>query len=269
MAVGQNIIENCLLESFSSIGVLELPCGLYIPEENGEPAKVITECEVREMTGEDEDLLGSRKVPPHQKVVGLIGRCVTRIGDITDRAIIHNLIPQLPGGDRLFLLIKIRQVSLGDVVPYDIVCPKCEKSHMYTFDLNDFVVRNMPDRFKRVYEVKLPSGKEAIFHLMLGSDEARMEKASSDLDGASLPIWARLDLLNGKAPTINDVKRLSLRDRAYLRGMFEEVEGGVDLGLELECAHCGFEFEDRLDLGHTGFFSPSATLRKWKRRSST
>lgn len=262
------IIEEGLEQPSSSVGVLELPCGLYVPVKDEEEPTIITECEVREITGDQEDMLASKKVPSFRKMGQLVAGCVTRLGQVTEPGILSTLIPRLPVGDRVFLLLRIRQITLGDMLPYAATCPHCDKEALYKVDLNTVVVKNMADRTKRVFKDTLPSGHEVTFHVMLGSDEEKVYASARESDKVSMMILARLDLLNGKPPNLSMIKALGMRDRNHLRDRFDEVEGGVETDVQFACTHCGEEFEEDLDISQQGFFFPSAMLRKWKRKSS-
>jgi hypothetical protein len=251
----------------SSQGVFELPCG-YVDE----AGNLFTEVALKEITGAEEDLLANPKTPAVKKINEMLTRCVQRIGPINDRGRLAEVVLDLTVGDRAFLMFAIRRISLGDDYPFKDQCPECEEEKLFTVDLSELEPKAMPDRKKRVFDVTLPSGKAARFHPMNGRDEdrlAKFDKNKNKADTLSLAILMRLDVLQGKTPSLQDVKDLALRDRNFLRDQFEDNEGGLDTEVELECPVCGHLFKRDVDVGQQGFFFPSATQKSLKPKSST
>ena len=237
------------------IGAFQLPCGYIDPATN----EVFTDVEVRELTGVEEDIMASRQVPSDRKLSMLLAGCTQRIGTITDRAKINRIIDDLMIGDRVFLLFAIRRVTLGDEMPLRQTCPACRVSSLYVIDLSTLTIKQMPDSRKRVHDVTLPSGQTARFRVSVGHDEQTSAKLArqKDTDGNSRAIMMRLELLGDEPPTLDAVKHMSFRDRAYLREQFDAVEGGVDTGLDFECPACKHEWKEELSLGASSFFSLS------------
>jgi hypothetical protein len=149
----------------------------------------------------------------------------------------------------------------------------------------------MPEPAKRIYDDRMPSrsalmewansgdlpepekttptGKPVRFKMLGGKDEERSGKLKGD-DAISTLLSLRLELLDGKPPTIADIQALTLRERLYLRdGLFRKYDGGVDTTLEVTCPSCGHEFERELDIAQMGFFFPSAARKNSKIKSST
>ena len=247
----------------STQGVFELPCGYLDPE-----GQLHTEVEVREITGHEEDLLGSKSVPHHKKIGLLVSRCITRIGDITDPGKIAVLANELTVGDRVFLMFAIRRTSLGDEYPFRNTCPECGYKGLFNLDLSELEVKKMTDPRKRIFDSVLPSGKSVRFRPLQGKDEETLAKASSSNDAMTLAILARLEMLDDAPPTLVAVKNLGLQDRNFLRSAFDDIEGGVDTTLDMQCPSCMAEFEQELEVGQAGFFSPSSVQKGSKKRSS-
>lgn len=240
-----------------SNGVFTLPCGYLDPVTQ----ELVTEVQVTEITGNEEDMLASDKIPSHAKVTQLLAGCVTRVGSVVDKGLIAGIVQELPIGDRVFLIFAIRRVTLGDELPVRERCPECKTTTLFMVDLaEDLQAKPMKDPKKRVWDVTLPSGKTARFRVSTGRDEAGREKLAKrgkhKADVLSQAIMMRLELLEGEKPTLKMVKSLGMRDRNHLREQYQEVEGGVDTTLELECPSCGHEWEKDLDLGAANFFFP-------------
>jgi hypothetical protein len=228
-----------------------------------------TEVKVREITGVEEDLLAARNVPSGKKVTQLITNCLERLGTVTDKAELAQAVRGLPIGDRVFLMMSIRRVTLGDDFPFEAKCEACDKKSLFTVNLAELGMKPMPDPKKRVHEVTLPSGKTARWHVMTGKEEESLAKFQN-LDQLSLSILVRVDLLNGNPTDLDSIKALNMKDRNYLRDeCFGEVEGGIETEMELGCPVCGEEFKTELDVSQTGFFFPSRIQKNSKRNTSS
>lgn len=260
--LAQTVYENQQQDARGSLDYFELPCGYLDPETNTVHKKVI----LREMTGEEEDLLASGKLPFKQRMDALIGSCITKIGEIDNKRRISALVPDLLLGDRTYLFFSIRRASLGDEFPFRERCPNCEVDSTYPFDLSQLKVTPMVTPEKRIFEAKLPSGKQVRFKCLCGRDEERRDKFSKMLSELSLQIFLRIVDIDGKPPSPTDVKMLSMRDRDHLRFEFATIDGGVETTIEMTCKMCGHDYSREIDPAQPGFFSPSAVQQIWKRR---
>ena len=257
------VIENQIRDAKGSRGALTIPCGLI-----GENGEIYTDAEIREISGHEEDMLASKKIPASRKMGTLLAKCCTRLGPYTGDEL-EKQVRNLPVGDRVLLLLRIRQITLGDEFPYRHECPECNYKGMFTIDLNDMEVKAMPDPTQRIHEFDLSSGAHVRFHIMTGTDEERLSDVMKESDKVTMTILARLDLLDGGLPTLEVIKDLGMKLRNELRDRFNEVEGGVDTSVEIECPRCEELVITELDITQQGFFFPSAALKKWKKKSSS
>jgi hypothetical protein len=245
-------------------GIFDLPCGYLTAE-----GDLVTEVKVREITGVEEDMLGAKNIPGGKKVTQLIANCLERLGPITDSPSLANAARGLVVGDRVFLMMAIRRVTLGDEFPFEAQCDECEKKSLFMVNLAELETKKMPDPKKRVYTSTLPSGKVAQWHVMTGKEEESISKWQN-LDQLSLALLMRVDTLDGAPTDMDVIKALNMKDRNFLRDeCFSAVEGGIETELELTCPQCGCEFKTELDVSQTGFFFPSRVLKNSKRSTSS
>lgn len=262
--------ENQLLIAKSPVGIFELPCGILTLDN-----KLFTDVEVHEIDGAVEDMLASSNIPGYEKMNRLLAHCIKRIGPATDKGTLNQLPYEMAVGDRVFLIFAIRRVSVGDGYPFLVKCPNetCGKEDLHLINLADLPIKAMEDRMTRVFEETLPrSGKVVKWHVLTGQDEARMAKLTEkerDASRVTRRFWAHFDLLEGKPPRIEDVKAVGSYDLQYLNERFDDIEGGVDTGLDLTCKFCRQDFEREVDIQQSGFFFPGAALKAWKKKSST
>ena len=246
-----NVFTNQLLDPKSSVGIYDLPCG-YIDRQG----VLHTEIQVREMTGNEEDLLAAKKIKAAKKMNAVMAACVERIGTITDKAEITKAIPEMLLGDRVFILFAIRRVSFGDVYVVNEICPACERTGTYPVDLNLLETKKMPDVMKRTFTEVLPSGRTVKFHLPTGLDEMRVADMATGMDDLSITMLMRVETIEDRRATLEGLKALPSKDRNVLRSLFDTHEGGVDTGVDYDCSACGATFKRDLSLD-AGFFFPS------------
>lgn len=219
---------------------------------------------VREMTGEEEDILTARKVKVHQRMSQILEKCVTQIGPYKqDQLNWSNVIKSLTVSDRLFLMIKIRQVSLGNLFSFKVKCTDegCAKMSEQTVDLQEFKITGMKNPLERVFEIDLPKSKQkAKLKIQTGADEARVANFVNTQNPMTIITMSRLLELNGKTGvTIEQVKKLPTLDMNAIRSAVKEHEGDIENEIEVTCPHCGNEFKTDIDVGSPTFFFPSAT----------
>lgn len=258
------IIENEMSEPKGSLGVFELPCGLLTPD-----GELFTEVRVREITGVEEDMLASKKVPATKKMGQLLVGCTQGIGPFSDPTQVAALVPKLLVGDRVFLLLAIRRVSLGDEYPFRSECPECEVQSLFNIDLSGLEVKPMPEPRKRSYEVVTPKGRKVQWHPMDGAGEQKLANLGGEADKVTMALLVRLDAVDDSPPTLSGLKALGMSERNFLRDCFQEAEGGVDTGMEMECPKCSHEYKIELDIGQQGFFFPSVMRRASKSKSGS
>ena len=243
----------------SGIDEVMLPCG-YL---KGDVLYDIVN--IREITGEEEDILASPNMAVVQKMDTLIGNCINyfesseeRGAKLDGRSEVYEGVKDLPIGDRVFMILALRRLSVSDEYAFEVKCTSCGERNKKALMLSDLDVMPMRDKKLRAYEVALPSGKTARMKVMLGRDEGKMENIrKSKRDRMSQAILLRLESLDDEPARIGDVKRLSLRDRNAIRGSFEKEEGGVDTTIGVICDECGSDFNTELDVSQSDFFFPS------------
>lgn len=283
----QMMTEAQIREPKSTVGIFTLPCGFLDAD-----GVLHTEVMLNEISGKEEDMLASKKVPDQKKMNQLIVACISRLGSITDRERIAAAVPEMLVGDRVFLLIAIRRTSLGDDYPYKDECPSCEKESLMSINLGELDISPMPEPTKRIFDAKLParsalrqwadsgelpeaeerapSGKSVRFRPVSGRDEEKFGAVLNKEDALSKSLQARIELLDGKPPTVEDLQALSLTERQYLRDViFDRADGGVETTLDVTCPKCSYDYTRELDIGQLGFFFPSAARKNSKTRSST
>lgn len=257
------LLDNQMREPKAPLGIFDLPCGVVTAE-----GELLTEVKVREITGHEEDMLTAKNIGGGKKITQLIANCLERLGPITEKTALMHAARGMTIGDRVFLMMAIRRVTLGDDFPFEKACEHCEAKSIYMVDLSTLETVKMKDPMKRVHDVTLPSGKTARFHVMTGKDEEDLAKVPVQ-DSLSMALLVRLDLVDDKPANLDTVKSLGMKDRHAMREAFEAVEGGMETAVDLDCPDCGESFKAELEVGQTGFFFPSRVRKNSKPSTSS
>lgn len=215
------------------------------------------EIELREMTGAEEELLtNQRLIRSGDAVNQVLVNCILRIGESDE--ISPKAVGDMLSGDRLFTLVKLRQVSLGDEVELDLVCPSaaCRAKNRVTVNLDDLPVT--PYGEEREFVFGLPaSGSKVRFAYLDGHKEKRLAQMQEPSISAAMMI--RILDIDGTAPSKKALAEMSLRDRSALRQDMLSVDAGIDTTIESNCDSCGTKIRTRLE-AEPSFLFPGVRL---------
>ena len=215
------------------------------------------EIELREMTGAEEELLtNQRLIRSGDAINQVLLNCLVRLGESTQPTMKDVL--DLLSGDRLFMLVRLRQISLGDEVELSLVCPSqaCRAENQLAVNLNDLLVT--PYGSEREFVFTLPASGAAVTFVHL---TGQMEKRLAALKEANISsaMLMRIVDVGGKPPSKKTLADMPMRDRVALRREMLRVDGGIDTTIDLECADCGTRIRTRLE-SDPGFLFPEARL---------
>ena len=219
----QAVIDEILKELPTDTTVeVEFPseCRVSTLEDSGAPITI------RPMTFEDEKALVS--AGKNDDPVNLIlQRCTTNIR-----------IPDLLSMDKLYLIMKLREISYGDDYNTLLICSQCKSENPTTIKLSQLNVNPVPDDFQDPITVMLPTlKKEAKVRLPRVRDEKMMVDPAVALD----QIWRFVTEIDGhidKSIIARVVDKLPLKDiRTILKAI--KTDFGVDTKIKFECTSCG------------------------------
>lgn len=222
-AAKQAVIDDILKELPTDTAVeVELPseCRVYKLEDPGAPVTV------RPMTFEDEKALISAK-KGEDPVNLILQRCTTNVQ-----------VADLLAMDKLFLIMKLREISYGDDYNTLLICSHCSAENPTTVKLSNLNVNPVPDDFEDPVTVTLPTlKKEAKVRLPRVRDEKMMSNPEAALD----QLWRFVTEIDGhtdKSIIAPVVDKLPLRDvRTILNAI--KTDFGVDTKIKFQCNSCG------------------------------
>lgn len=238
------------------------PAGRVVPLASG-PVRL------REMTGADEELLFEISADSGAaRVTALLQRLcepanTASTPDTLNPAPAPGWAEQLPLGERDLLLLRLRQLDLGDAVHQVARCPQCAGKVDVDFALSELPIKptHAPaaDGLMRV-----PIGDHTL-HLRApnGADQQAIEAlAQHNAAAANTRLFSRLvQRIEGPegealAPDEGAVRAWPLARRQALALWLQSNLPGPDLYLDLACPHCQADMSYVFDL-HS-FFLPSA-----------
>ena len=206
----------------------EIEISVNLPSKNKfyilkDPASPIT---VRPMTFEDEKILSSN-TNRDNAINLLLDRCVNNID-----------IQQLLLMDKLFLILKIREVSFGDNYTIEHICPTCNATNELTFDITEFKVNEVPDELEDPQDVELPTLKKmAKVRLPRVADESFL----LDVDTLFDNLWHFVLEIDGntkKSIISKVIQRLPSADFHVLTDLIFTTKYGLELKAQFKCDSC-------------------------------
>jgi hypothetical protein len=218
--------------------VVSLPGGLLL-----EDGRLLRRAVLRSPTGREEEWLADHAGPIPPAVTTLIAACVAELEGLTvDRTVARGLLV----GDRDFLVLQLRTLSLGDAVQAVASCPACHEKLDIDFNIADIPIKERPGT-AHTYSVDLAgrgrARRRVRFRLPTGADqEALGEPDATD----PVEVLLRRCLMD------DDASRLSATDRVAVIDEIEARSPEIDLELDLVCPACEASFV--LPFDTTSFF---------------
>lgn len=219
-----------------SDGVCFLPGGLVLDD-----GRRLGRAELRPLTGREEEWVTQHADTPSAKMATkILSWCFARLENVP---VDSDIIGKLLAGDRDFLILQLRRMTLGDRFAAVFSCPACKRSMDVEFLAQDIFVEPRPqnattytwhsDDLRRPIHFRLPNGAD--------------QEAVADLstDEAVEVLLARCVIDDGGIP-------LTLEERAAVIAEMDRLAPQIDLELELHCPECGHSFTTPFDC--TAFF---------------
>lgn len=232
--------------------VVELLCPII---DNG---KVYSQVELREITGYEEDILFNRnsKLSMGRRLAKVIENCIVKIQDISDRSQIERLTQKLALSNVWYLLLRLRILSIGDEYGFEVVCPNCQTKFKRFVRLSELEYKKGNYKDENGISVNLTDGRVVVLKPEVLGDDHAWVSIEARQDVASHIIYGRVFSINGQRVGLEDIKKLSMKDRNILRRAIEDMEGGIDDSVEVECSECSNEFVATLEFAGRDFFMP-------------
>lgn len=181
---------------------------------------------LRPMTFDDEKALMN---PNNQgdAMNKLIARCLSNIS-----------ISELYQADKLYIMLKLREISYGDDYPVEITCPACSKESKVAFKLSSLKVNYVEDDFSDPMEIELPVLKHKVgIRLPRVKDERYFETTDIALSN----LWRFVEYINEydqKTLISKFLEKLPLRDAHAVLSALSGKQFGIDTQVHFLCQYC-------------------------------
>ena len=209
---------------------------------------------LREINGKDEEALQSSSSRANgAKVVSLLlERCITSIGNITRKEVgtekWREIIKSLYIGDQDYMLLKLREASLGDEFEVKHECPHCKADLTTYVTIDELEIE--PFKGDAYTKFTLPKGfrdkngdlhKNGTIRPATGLDrEILTPVAKKNVAVGTSMMLTRLCTFDGDVPITQDtMAELSIKDRNYLQGVMKDNLFGINTEIEITCDECG------------------------------
>lgn len=221
---------------------------------------------VRQLTGRDEELLADRRYRnAAQQVTDFLAQVLIEVPGL-DKPVSKELVAEMLIGDRDYLLLRLRQICLGDQVEQVLRCPAvaCGQKADVEFLISELPVRRV-NAVQRWYEFDLseaarkgdPKSTHVVLRLPTGQDlEAILDCKDVNPAVANTRLFSLVVKTLGREG-LNEAsaRELSLKTRHEITDLLNKITPGPVLKIEIQCPHCGTDMCYPFDL--YGFFLPS------------
>lgn len=211
----------------------------------------------REMTGKDEEAINKTDVRANgaKFAITLVERCVFAFDGITKKEVgteeWKNIVRKALSADLTFMLMKIRQLSLGDELEIEHKCPRCgTKLHTITsisemeediipfkgefkipFEMPRRGYKDLKGNFHKTGYLRLPNGEDV--------EIAVPKMLKNTASGTSLLLTRCIEFDDGIKQTEDGIAKMSTKDRQYLEKLFGDNTFGFKDSIEVTCVNCG------------------------------
>ena len=156
--------------------------------------------------------------------------------------------------DKLFLLLKIREVSYGSEYPAEITCPHCQSGSEIKINLSDLLINYIPQEISDPREIKLPKlNKTAKVRFPRVSDEDYLMSP----DGTYANLWRFVTELNGITDPVfisKAIPKMHIMDIKYIISQIMRTDLGLNPKFLFECGFCGRDSKVEVPINEN-FFS--------------
>ena len=223
--------------------------------------------DIRQMTGEEEQILGTPRFIKQGTAIDMIfRRCI--------RQQIHT--EDLLSVDRTHLLIFLRGISHTPEYDVSVKCPGCGKDFPYTINIDELDVTLCPDDFGPdnltgylpktgfSYTYRLPTGKD---ESVISAYREKRISAWGDQGEDDTLLYRTALLLEEIEGVIMKkelallLRKLPIQDVAHLRNLINTPPFGVDTQIDMECPMCFHTFKIEMPF-ETSFFFPDRKEEK-------
>lgn len=183
-------------------------------------------------------------------------------------------IEEIYVADKIYIIFWLRANTYKNAnftTPY--VCQKCKRPTEYTFDVDAFEIKYLPDDFDKFSLTMLNKTDIITFDYSKIKDEIRVEKFNISMksgltryDDETIQYASMIKTINGESVTMRSaceyLNSLGAEDSAYLQSYLSENDIGVIPVIQPQCGHTDCkEVNEVLITFRSDFFVPKYKFR--------
>lgn len=221
---------------------------------------------------EEEILLSAARQNSATQVSKLLGNCILGIGEINNVDV--NLVRDLVIEDRLFILLKLRQITFGNFIQAVVNCPEsnCKEKIDIDFNISDIHFANKND-VAGYYRIKLSDAAcaqaeinkpDVEFRLPNGADQEAAANFAFNNPAEVLSLLLTRCILRYAGSSdlgLEQVRVMPALVRLEIEKAIEERAGDTELSMTTQCPHCAHQFDIPFDI-QDFFFSELGSSRQ-------
>lgn len=156
--------------------------------------------------------------------------------------------------DKLYLLLKIREISYGAEYPAEVTCPQCSSKSEIKINLSNLVINEIPADLQDPREIELPKlKKKAKVRFPRVSDEGNFTSVEQTYNN----LWRFIVELNGITDPVfiaKAIPKMHIMDVKYIMAQIMRTDLGLNPKFIFECGFCGAESKMEVPINEN-FFS--------------
>jgi len=174
-----------------------------------------------------------------QSILGSKGSKGDIVSNLLEKTIKGVKVEELLSMDKMFLLMKVREVSYGDLYDFTITCPNCDTQIKTSLALSEHLNMNqVSDDLEDPREIMLPKLKVKVHVRFPRSREEYFLNSSEEL---FKNIYRFVESIDGNEDPIfisKAIKRMHIMDIKKIIAEINKSEYGIDPRFIFDCPEC-------------------------------
>lgn len=173
-----------------------------------------------------------------QKILMSKNKNINPVNEILAKCVQGINVNDLLAMDKLYLLMKIKEISYGPDYKFSVICPACASPTDATLVIDGIPVNRVPEDLGDPREVTLPMLKiKAQVRFPRASEEHYFSNSESIVNN----LYRAVVSLNGNTDQVfisKAIKKMHIRDIKTLEKEINRVEYGIDTTFQFDCPSC-------------------------------
>lgn len=185
---------------------------------------------------------GAKVIPllfeDEQKILMSKNKNINPINEIISKCVQGVNVNDLLAMDKLYLLMKIKEISYGPDYKFSILCPACGTSVDSAIGIDGIPVNRVTDDVQDPREITLPMLKAKVkVRFPRTSDEQYFDTAESTVNN----LYRLVVSINGQEDSVfiaKALKKMHIRDLKVIEKEVNRKEFGIDTTFQFDCPKC-------------------------------